>query len=328
MKKGILAGKHKLSGVRAMFMGKEQIQDIHDATLEVLEQRGLAICCPQALELMAEIGADVDFDTQMVRIPPYLVEEAVNSAPAQVLLAGRYPQYDVLLGGGGVHYTTFGAGARVIDPETNRYYESTRQDVANTALLCDALDNVAIYSSAVVARDMPHDLAELYEAEAFLTNTAKHCQHLHLSSGLGARKFIEMGILISGSQEKFRKRPSVSAQVCPVAPLQLQKGTCELIMEAAAAGMPINVLSMGMAGATTPVTLAGALVVHNAEVLGSLVLHQAVAKGAPFIYGSSTTTFDLYMLTAPVGSPEMALISAAVAELAKFYLLPSYVSGT
>jgi len=92
--------------------------------------------------------------------------------------------------------------------------------------------------------------------------------------------------------------------------------------------MPVCVLSMALAGASSPITLAGTLVSQNAEILSGLVLSQLACKGAKFIYGSSTTNMDLRMATSPVGSPELALISAAVACLSKYYLLPSLVAGT
>ncbi|MEG2639813.1 MAG: trimethylamine methyltransferase family protein, partial [Clostridiales bacterium] len=93
-------------------------------------------------------------------------------------------------------------------------------------------------------------------------------------------------------------------------------------------GLPVNVLSMAMSGATTPVTIAGTLVVHNAEVLAGVVLSQLANRGAPVIYGSSTTSFDLQQASAPVGSPELGICNAGVAALAQFYQLPSYVAGT
>jgi trimethylamine--corrinoid protein Co-methyltransferase len=110
--------------------------------------------------------------------------------------------------------------------------------------------------------------------------------------------------------------------------LELHTHTAEIIIECSKAGIPVNVLSMAMSGASAPVTVAGTLVTHNAEVLSGIVLSQMTAKGAPVIYGSSTTTFDLTYATAPVGAPELGMISAGVAALARKYLLPSYVAGS
>jgi trimethylamine--corrinoid protein Co-methyltransferase len=102
---------------------------------------------------------------------------------------------------------------------------------------------------------------------------------------------------------------------------------CEIIIEAARAGIGVNVLSMAMAGGSAPVNLAGTLVTHNAEVLSGITLNQLVRRGSPVIYGSSTCALDLLYTTASVGSPELAMISAAVASIARYYLLPSFVAG-
>ena len=98
-------------------------------------------------------------------------------------------------------------------------------------------------------------------------------------------------------------------------------------MTSAKRGVVVNVLSMAMSGASAPVNLAGTLVTHNAEVLSGITLAQAVRPGAPVVYGSSTTAMNLKTATATVGSPELALINAAVAALARRYLLPSWVAG-
>ena len=116
--------------------------------------------------------------------------------------------------------------------------------------------------------------------------------------------------------------------LCPTSPLELSVNACQVIIKGARLGIPVNVLSMAMSGGSSPVYLAGTLVTHNAEVLSGIVLAQLTVPGTKVWYGSSTTTFDLKNGTAPVGSPELGLISAAVAKLAQFYGLPSYVAGT
>ncbi|MCP4450870.1 MAG: [trimethylamine--corrinoid protein] Co-methyltransferase, partial [Planctomycetes bacterium] len=124
-----------------------------------------------------------------------------------------------------------------------------------------------------------------------------------------------------------KQRPIFSMSACPTSPLQLIEAAADVIVESARNWIPINVLSMVMAGATSPISISGALVTHNAEVLSGIVLAQLTNPGAPIIYGSSSTTFDMRYGTAVVGVPEMAMISAAAADLANFYGLPSYVAG-
>jgi len=137
-----------------------------------------------------------------------------------------------------------------------------------------------------------------------------------------------MGAAIAGGAAQMRKRPVCSILICPVSPMQLSPEACEVIIESARLSIPCNILSMALSGGTAPVTNAGTLLVHNAEVLGGITLNQLAKKGAPVIYGSSTTMLDLTLANAPVGAPEMGMISASVAKLGQYYNLPTYVSGT
>lgn len=306
---------------------EDELRAIHYATLEVLEKTGIKVYMDEALNLFADAGAKVDRKEKLVKIPGWMVEDAIRSAPSTVLLAGREPKYDVILDGSRVNFTCFGAGVKVIDPDTNELRETTKKDLANTALLVDALDEVEVYSQAVVPRDVPAKSADLHAAEAFLSSTSKHCHHIDLTCGEHAKKYFEMGAAIAGGMDKLQERPLISVLICPTSPLQLALECCEIIIECARAGVPVNVLSMTLAGASSPITIAGTLVGHNAEVLSGIVLAQLANKGAPVIYGSSTTTFDMQYATAPVGSPELGMINAGVARLAQFYLLPSYTAG-
>lgn len=328
MKRGFQAGLDERRGFNLKMFSTDELEEIHYSTLEVMETIGIQVFCDDAMDILEGAGAEVDRNTNTVRFPQWMVEDAIRSAPKKIMLAGRDPKHDMIMEGRRVGFTNFGAGVMIVDPYTGEPRETTKKDVALTALVCDAVDSVDIYSSAVVARDMPEASVDLHEAEAFLSNTTKHCQHIDLTGGAGARGFLEMAAAIVGGYEELRRRPVVSALVCPVSPLQLHTNTCEVIIEFAKAGVPVNVLSMAMSGASSPITLAGTLVTHNAEVLAGIVLAQATRKGTPIMYGSSTTTFDLTYVTAPVGAPELGMINAGVAELSNFYRLPSYVAGT
>jgi trimethylamine--corrinoid protein Co-methyltransferase len=130
-----------------------------------------------------------------------------------------------------------------------------------------------------------------------------------------------------GGMDELRQRPIIGFGICPVSPLKLPRDATEVIVETARLGLPNVVLSMAMAGGSAPVTLAGTLVIHNAEVLSGITLAQLTQGGAPVTYGSSSTAMDLRFAAAAVGSPEIALIGAAVAQLARQYRLPSLIAG-
>jgi trimethylamine--corrinoid protein Co-methyltransferase len=136
-----------------------------------------------------------------------------------------------------------------------------------------------------------------------------------------------MGYVVSGGEDKFRERPLFSQSTDPVSPLVHSKGATDTLIQAIRLGVPAKINSMGLAGGTTCVHLASTLVTHNAEMLSMFVLSQLVKKGHPMVYGTSTALMDLRTTIASVGCPELALFSAAVAKMAQFYNIPSWVAG-
>jgi trimethylamine--corrinoid protein Co-methyltransferase len=321
-----LSDRHRSRGFSLNGLTDHELDDIHQATLEVLENTGLFIETDEALEVFDGAGAEIDRKNKIVKIPPQLVEDAIRSAPSKILMAGRDPKHDKELGTGRVHFTNFSEGIEVVDPFSGQRRAPVKADLANAAKLVDCLDEIDVCEKAVGSSDVPPEVLPLHNAEAMLTHTTKHCC-VGPGSGYLLNKLVQMAAVISGGIKKFQERPILSFTTCPVSPLKLINECCEIIIEAARTRSIINILSMAMAGGTSPVTLAGTLVTHNAEVLGGITLNQLVQKGAPVIYGSSTTAMDLKIGAAAVGTPECAIISGAVARLARYYALPSYVAG-
>lgn len=303
------------------------LEAIHAATLQVLVETGLKVYSERARDIYAGAGCSVDHKNLMVKIPDAIVNDALSSAPGQVLLAARNKEHDIILEGRKVVFKNFATGVKVLDPYTNQYRISTKEDLGNIARFCDALDEVDFFTLAVSAQDFSPRVRDLHEAEVVLNNTSKHFSH-DTHSVTSTRRFIKMAAAIAGGMEQLRERPIVSLGTCPVSPLELHEECTDLIIEAALAGIPVNILSMGLAGATSPVTMAGTLVVTNAEVLGGITLAQIVSKGAPVIYGTSNTIMDLIHTTSPVGAPEHAMFSSAVGQLGHFYNIPTDVGGT
>ncbi|SDH70655.1 trimethylamine---corrinoid protein Co-methyltransferase [Desulfosporosinus hippei DSM 8344] len=326
MRSEVQAGVSKFEGFGLNIFSDNELYDIHSGTLEVLEKTGIKVESKEALEIFAAGGASVNFETRVVKIPPHIVEDAIRSAPNTILLAGRNPKHDIILGGKRVHFINFGEGVSIIDPYTKEYRKTTKQDVANISRFCDAMSEMDAVLRPVAPQDVPAVAAVVHNAEVIFNNTSKHV-FIGTEGGKNFKKVLKMAAAIVGGEEKLRERPIFSCNVCPTSPLQLVGHCTEVIIEGARAGIAVNVLSMAMAGATSPITLAGSLVTHNAEVLSGIVLSQLTRKGAPVIYGSSTTIMDLRFATAPVGSPELGMINAGVAKLAQFYLLPSWVAG-
>jgi len=326
VKRNPQAGVRRQAGLRLEVFSDADLDDIHRGTLEVLERTGVFVESDEALDVMADGGCQVDRETKTVKIPPHVVEDAVRAAPASVRLAGRVPENDIVLEGGRVGFTNFSAGIMVIDPRTGEYRKSTTQDVADLARMTDRLEAIDTYEHAVEGRDAPEETLAVRDAAIALKNTTK-CVGTGAMSTYDVDAIVRMGAAVAGGEDKLRERPLVYFCECPVSPLKITKDAAEVIMASARHGIPNNVISMAMSGASSPVTLAGTLVTHNAEVLASLTLAQLTERGAPTIYGSSTTAMDLRFAAASVGSPELGCISAGVAQLAQRYMLPSFVAG-
>ena len=326
MRRNLQAGRRRFGALSLDVFTEDELVDIHQATLEVLFDTGVFVEDAEARRLFAAAGCAVDDETKTVRIPPHVVEAAIRSAPSTLVLAGRDPANDFVMGPGRVGFTNFGEGIKIVDVETGELREPTKQDVGDSARVVDALPEVDVYERAIGAHEVPQSVVQLHNAEMAFTNTSKH---VFMGPGNGEllTRIVDMGAAIAGGMAAFLRRPLISFITCPVSPLKLVQDTCEIIMGAARTGTAVNILSMAMAGGSSPVTLAGTIVTHNAEVLAGVTLSQLTKEGAAVVYGSSTTAMDLRLAAASVGTPECALINAGVACLARFYLLPSWVAG-
>jgi len=304
----------------------DEINEIHLATLEVMGKTGLFVEDEEALAIFDGGRANINRESRIVKFPPYVVEDAIRSAPPKILLYGRNPRHDFLVEGNRVGFTNFGEGIFVNDLSTGEQRSSTKQDTADAAHLVDYLENFDICQRAVGARDKPPEALPVHNAEAVLTHTSKPCV-IGPVDREPLKWVIEVAAAVVGGKERLKERPILSFNTCPTSPLRLLGPFCRIVIDAVRFGITPNILSMAMAGASAPVSLAGAIVLQNAEVLGGIVLSQLVRKGASVLYGSTTTIMDLKITTSPMGCPEIGMVSAAAAKLAQYYGIPSWVAG-
>ena len=325
-------GRVKMSGIKLELFSEDDIREIDYATKDVLSNYGVQVSDEEGLQIFANAGCEVDFDTKIVKIPPKIINQALATAPNKFYLYGREECRTIeQMHKGKVHFTCFGTGIQMCDYLGDGKFEtrdSTEADLAKSAKLVDWCDGISYFSLNVSARDWAGVGAEdVHEMLTSLENTTKHFHHID-PVGEHVDFYWEILKAYYGGDEKMaRERPLMSMLVCPTSPLELSHNAAQVIIKGARYGIPVNVLSMAMAGGSSPIFLAGTLVTHNAEVLSGIVLSQLANPGAPVYYGSSTTTFDLKRGTAPVGSPELALISAAVPKLGQYYGLPVFVAG-
>ena len=303
------------------------IKRIHEASLTVLEQTGIEVQPSECREIFRRAGARLDDEQNRVFIPRSLVEDALATARHEVLLCGRDPKHDLLLGGRRVYMGTGGAAVKVLDLDTQRVRESTLADVAQIGRLVDALDNIHFYLRACVARDIPVELLDINTYYAAVTNTTKHVT-VNSFTVPSARDVIDMAAMIAGSLDALRERPLVSfTSGWTVSPLRYAPETVEVVTELVRQEIPVFLSSAPQSGATSPAALAGTLVQINAEELSGVVYTQLVKPGAPVILGYVPSVSDLRTGNFVGGAAEFGLMHAAVAQLGQFYNLPVYNSS-
>ena len=306
-------------------LSETDLDDLHAATLETLERVGVWVEADDALDVFADGGCDVDRETRLVRIPGHIVEESIAKAPSSFVLCGRDPENDVLLEPGRVCFANFTEGLEVNDLRTGEHRISVKQDIADAITVVDAMSEIDLALLPVAARDCDH-APSAHGYDAAVRSTTKHV-HVPAISRAETEAVIEMAALISGGMDELRERPIMSAGACTVSPLKIPDAVSEACLTMARAGLPTLHMAMTLAGATGPVTVAGTLVVQNAEALAALTLVQLAEPGSKVIYGSSTAGMDLRYGAAVVGTPELALIGTCLSQLCRRYGLPSMMAG-
>jgi len=256
----------------------EQLEQFKLATMDILEETGIHCPSERALNIYAEHGAEVDFGSQIVKLPPNVVLEAMSQAPRYYTMGARSPAHDLNLDGTAMYCATDGCGTETIDFVTGQRRPSVKDDVANMARVTDYLPSMAFYWPIVSARDFPAT-APLHELDASFNNTVKHVQSETLMGEKTARYAVEMAQVIAGDGGTMRQRPPLSSLICTIAPLAHDKGGMESALVFAEVGLPVGFMSMATAGSTA--TVAGTIAVADAKMVSAMVLIQMAYPGAP-----------------------------------------------
>jgi len=307
---------------------RDELDTIHYATLQIFQDTGIKVMNEEALEIFHGGGCSVERfkGYGIVKIPSYVVEECAFWAPRSIVYDGRDPDKDYVAEPNRVGFTTFGGCINVIDPHTREIRRATKKDCGEIARVCDYLDEICVATRSVNSTDVPAEALSVHNLDALLRNNGKHI-FLGIDSPRSLAVMIELASAAAGGRDNFIKRPNFTPSICPLSPLILPDNACKVIMSSARAGLGVLVLPMALSGGTSSATLAGTLVTHNTEVLSGIVLAQLTKKGVPCTYGSTSTILDLRFGTSSIGSPEYGMINAAIAKLAQYYRLPSYVGG-
>ena len=267
------------SKLKISILDEQEIIQINQNTRAVLEEVGVRFPSDKALKIFAEVGANVDFEDQLVKIPADLLEKYLTTSPRAYTMAGLRPELDVHVGSGkGNYFYCSGEAPKIVDFETGERRLSVKKDIANHARIADYLPIISLLWPSVSASDKGVT-SPLHGLEACFNSTEKHVESESVMDEISARYAVEMAIAIAGSKEKLRDRPILSQLLCCIAPLGQDKGGIEAAMVFAEYGIPVGFMSMPTLGLTAPPYPAGSLTLAMAETLSGIMLTQIINPG-------------------------------------------------
>ena len=304
------------------FLSEGEVEQIHEASLRILKETGVKVCSEKVRGLLAENGAEVDGD--IVKIPGSLVEEAIKKAPKEMILCAREPKCDLKIPTDDFRFLSTSGFSPFITTnlETGERRYSTSSDTKDFAIIGDYLDTVDCFWPTVIPGEVSPPLQELHALAIAFENNRKHIQ-CSCVTGKTAKWQIRLAATIAGGEEELKRRPIFSTINCPVAPLTFEKDSSEAMVTLAKAGIPTGPVTAVLAATTAPATIAGALAMGNAEELASLVIIECADPGAPMIYASEVAPANMKTGEMNYGGPVYLLLSAAGAQMARFYKIPS-----
>jgi trimethylamine--corrinoid protein Co-methyltransferase len=228
-----------ISPIKGEVLTHEELETLKEKTLYILSEVGVHFPSQKALKIFASHNARVDFESQIVRIQPELVQKAMSTAPRSFVLAGREERLDLMLDGNCSYLSTDGTGIHVIDFETRQRRPSCKDDIALMARVCDALPMVSFYWPMVSSKEYGRT-EPIHNCHAGLTNTLKHVRGGTTVHPQLATFIIEMATIIAGSVEDRVKRPPICANICTISPLSHDTHGIECALQYAEARMPIT----------------------------------------------------------------------------------------
>lgn len=312
-----------INAPRFQKLSRDQLERIHNASLEILERTGVRLHLPEAVELLKDAGADVGEEGR-VRIPSHLVERALSVAPKRVVLANRKGERVMPLERNNVFYGLGSDCPNVIDIHTGERRSGVLQDIVDSARVSDALPNIDFLMSFTIASDLPQAHADLYQMQAMLSNSTKPILFV-TTEFEGCEKAVEMAEVVAGGPDALRRNPLCALYINVTAPLVHNEEALQKLLFMAEKGLPTTYTPVVLRGATGPITPAGAVAYANAGELAGLVLAQLKRQGAPVILSGGTqdmldmrSTLDIY------ASPQNRVLCV---EMAHYYGLPIFGLG-
>jgi len=312
-----------MSQTQLRLLTEEDVERIITEAYELLQDPGVRIYDPEVLDMLGQAGAKVDQDARVAHIPADMVDQALKTVPESFYLYDREGWPAVHYGGDDVHFDPGSAAIFVLDYGSLHSRKPVTADLVAHLRLADVLPELNAVSTALVCADVPREVADMYRLYLALRLVQKPI----ITGTFAVETFAPMHALlatVAGGDEALREKPRAVFDVCPSPPLLWSEITCRNMVDCARTGVPAELVSMPLTGATGPANLAGAVVQHAAESLSGIVIHQLAGPGAPIVWGGSPAAFDMRTGTPPMGAIETMMIDMAYAQVGKSLDLPTH----
>ncbi|HEX3032594.1 MAG TPA: glycine betaine--corrinoid protein methyltransferase, partial [Bacillota bacterium] len=305
-------------------LSPEQVQEVHEASMKLLEEVGVEFGYEPALEVLKAHGQRVE--GQRVYFKREFIEAQVKKAPSQFTLHARNPENNLVCGGENIIFMP-GYGAPFVHEADGKRRNATMADYNNFVKLAGASPNMHMTGGNVVEpTDVDDRIRHLEMGYSHIINSDK-CFMGSASGWEKANDSIDLVATLMGGREVIKEKPALICLINSVTPLKYDDRMLGALMAYSKAGQAMVIASLVMAGSTGPATLAGALSLQSAEVLAGIALAQAINPGTPVVYGSTSAITDMGTGSLSIGNPECALFVSASAQMARFYGVPSRGGG-
>jgi len=308
---------------RMHLLNKEDFNKLHDATMEILTDIGIAFHEAEAIEIFKQSG--VKTDGNIVYLEEQDVRHALDSAPSQFQINARNPEKSVTIGGDHLVIAPGYGTAFMVGPNGDRR-DAVMEDYDNFCKLVHTSKYIDMNGCLMVEpSDIPPDIVHLN----MIFSNIVLCDKPFLGSPVSrqaAIDSIEMAGIVWGN-EKIKKEPVMMAIISTASPLQYAAEMAGAIIEYARNGQALMIGGLMLAGGTGPVTLPGLIALHNAEILGGITLAQMVNPGVPVVYGTTSSIIEMKTGSLSVGAPELSIIQNATIQMAKYYGLSARGTG-
>lgn len=296
------------------------VERILEEAFQLIENPGVRVA-PYVYELLLSAGARVA--DGVAHIPEWLARKALATAPHEFCLYDREGQPAVHYGGDDVHYDPGSSCLNILDAETERARPAQSGDLIRLVQVAEMLAQFSAQSTALVCNDVPAEIGDWYRLLLVLWHSRKPVITGAFSAD-SLHTMLELLAIECGDAEELRRKPRAVFDVCPSPPLNWSEFASHNMVDLARAGVPAEIVSMPMAGATAPVTLAGAVVQHAAECISGITIHQLAAAGAPVVWGGAPAIFDMRSGTTPMGAIETVMLDLACSQVGKHLGLPTH----